>query len=197
MLYMPACKSLFIKPHFICSLYVLPVTPHFSTQIFFYFYFLLSLFTPAPVFSSELHPYLRAPSFLHPLHRIDCNSGLDLVLVGGAGVLRGPGMAMALLLSAAEISWKSTTTQTPFIQLAAADFKWNLILNTFFLLISAHLLCSAKAALTWWVMCLRKWLWTNVIISQLIEVLCITGKPHVLFTKEELVKNNNNLSCSS
>ncbi|MEQ2249621.1 hypothetical protein ILYODFUR_031287 [Ilyodon furcidens] len=37
----------------------------------------------------ELHPSFRAPCSLHPLHRIDCNSGLDLVLVGGAGVLKG------------------------------------------------------------------------------------------------------------
>lgn len=105
MLDLSACKSLYPYHPITFDLLpadILPVTSsHFSTQIIFCFYFLLPLH-PHPVFSPELHPSFRAPRSLHPLHRIDCNSGVDLVLVGGAGVLRGPGMAMALLLPAAK-----------------------------------------------------------------------------------------------
>lgn len=61
----------------------------------------LSLLLLSPL---ELPSSVWAPCCLHPPHRTDCNSGLDLVLVGGAGVLEGTRYGHAhhsLLLTAA------------------------------------------------------------------------------------------------
>ncbi len=66
-----------------------------SVHPFIPFIPMVVVFVFAP--SSELHPSIWAPCSLHPLHRNDCNSGLDLVLVGGAGVLKGTRYGHALL----------------------------------------------------------------------------------------------------
>lgn len=59
----------------------------------------LSSKPPPPVFSLDLSSSVWAPCPLSPSHRIGCYSGLDLVLVGGAGILMA-GMANAPYLSA-------------------------------------------------------------------------------------------------
>lgn len=68
----------------ICLFYYLATSLHHS---FIPFIAMVLVFVFVP--SSEIHPSVWARCSLHPLHRNDCNSGLDLVLVGGAGVLDG------------------------------------------------------------------------------------------------------------
>lgn len=78
------------------------------------------------VFSSELHSSVWAPCSLHPLHRIDCYSGLDLVLVGGAGVLKGTryGHALLSLPETVRHTWVIRTNLTLYSREETLQIFW-------------------------------------------------------------------------
>lgn len=102
----------------------------------------LSSKPPPPVFSLDLSSSVWAPCPLSPSHRIGCYSGLDLVLVGGAGILMA-GMATPLIslpdtvCLECSVTWRHCTASPERVSIHLYDIIL-MTLQTYLVLTGVH-----------------------------------------------------------